>query len=164
MSTYLLITNQTAESYALRRALDGVLDADTAAEFVLLVPATPRELLPAFDAGSARDVARQIAGEIAASLGQAGYDVKWSVVADQTPVVALETELRDHPGAYAGVIFVSPPLERGSWLDHYLRRLTESRELQLVHVVDDAGVPEFLTGRDGSPAPSDRFVPSGAGT
>ena len=162
MPTYLLVTNQTVESQAFRHALDSVIDADGRAEFVLLVPAAPDEFLPAHDAGSARDVARQFAGEIAGSLQKAGYHLKWSVIADQTPVVALETELRDHPGAYAGVIFVSPPTDRGHWLDHYLRCLTESRELSLVHVVDDAGVPEFLTDRIGGRALSGSFLTSGA--
>jgi hypothetical protein len=162
MSTYLLVTNQTAESPAFRHAIDSVIDADNGAEFVLLVPATPDEFLPVHDAGSARDVARQITGQIAQSLERAGYHLKWSVVADQAPVVALETELRDHPGAYAGVIFVSPPSDRGHWLDHYLRCLTESRELLLVHVVDDAGAPEFLTDYIGGASASDRFLTSGA--
>ena len=146
MSTHLVVAHQTAQSHELTQALKHIVEADQQAEFVLLVPATPSEFLVSQQEGSARDVARRVAKEAAASLRSAGFTIKWTVIGDQSPIVALDTEVRDHPEEYAGLVVATFPQGRSRWLDLYLLQAAEALSLPLVHVVDDRGVPSSLSG------------------
>jgi hypothetical protein len=139
MSTYLVVSNHTAESYALTSALQRTQTADPTAEFVLLVPAPPAQRLSLAHESSLRDVSRRLATRAASSLREAGFTIRWTVVADETPLVALETEVRDHPGEYSGLVVATLPEQRSRWHDFYLLRQAESLGLTLDHVVDEAG-------------------------
>ena len=145
MATYLVIAHQTARSYELSRAMREQVEQDPEAEFVLLVPATPPELLSAPSTGSLRDIAREVAAEAADSFRNAGFKVKWTIIGDQSPIVAMDTEVRDHPREYAGIIISTFPRGRSRWLDLQILRSAEAFSLPLVHVVDHTGLPNALT-------------------
>jgi hypothetical protein len=145
MSNYLLVTNLTTVSDELRDALDSILVNDPTAGFVLLVPTAP-PTNPGFEDERARDQTRRVAKAASEGLQQAGYAVTWTLVSDETPVVALATELRDHPRLYAGVVFAAVLPDESGWLDRYLHRLAESLDVTLVHVIDREGVQRTLAG------------------
>ena len=140
MSTYLVVSNHTAESFELTNALRRTRAQDPAADFVLLVPAPPSARLSREHEASLRDVSRRVATQAADSLRDAGFTIRWTVVADASPLVALETEVRDHPGEYAGLVVVTLPEQRSRWQDFYLLQQAASFGLPLDHVVDDEGV------------------------
>jgi len=139
MSTYLVVSNHIAESHELTRALYRTRTADPSADFVLLVPAPPAARLSLAHESSLRDVSRRVATRAASSLRDAGFTIRWTVVTDATPLVALETEVRDHPGEYTGLVVATLPEQRSHWHDYYLLRQAESLGLTLDHVVDEAG-------------------------
>lgn len=137
MSTYLIVSNHNAESCELTSALERTYAADPDADFVLLVPALPTERLAPRHESSPRDVSRRVATRAASSLREAGFTIRWTVVTDAAPLVALETEVRDHPGTYAGLVVVTLPEQRSRWHDFYLFQRAELLGLPLDHVVDD---------------------------
>jgi hypothetical protein len=145
MANYLLVTNLTTVSEELREALDRIHVDDPAAGFVLLVPTAPLAYLGADDE-SARDQTRRAANAASDGLERAGYAVVWTLVSDETPVVALETELRDHPRLYAGVVFAAALPDEARWLDRYLHRLAELLDVTLVHVLDRDAAQRPLAG------------------
>ena len=137
MSTYLVVSHSFEPGSELTRALESVEAEDRYADFVLLAPAHAHAAVATDGAARARDLVRREARDTAAALRRAGFAVKWTVVSDEAPAVALQTELRDHPGLYAGVIVVTPAQDRSRWRDFYLLRATEAFGLRLVHVVED---------------------------
>ena len=76
MARYLIVAHQTACSPELLERVKSLAAADPAAEFTLLVPATPTgHLLHNWEEGEARQLARKRASEAMASLGAAGVPV-----------------------------------------------------------------------------------------
>jgi hypothetical protein len=144
MSTYLVVSHSYEPGSELHRALERTEAEDRYADFVLLAPAAAPGAFVNGGVPRARDFARRNARETAAALRRAGFAVKWTVVSDEAPVVALQTELRDHPGLYAGLIVVTPARERSRWRDFYLLRAAEAFGLPLVHVVEDEVAPVLL--------------------
>jgi hypothetical protein len=141
MSTYLVIAHQTALSYELEKALNEVVQKDAEAEFVLLVPATPAQFLNSPPVGSFRNIARGVAKEASRSLQAAGFKVRWTVIGDQSPLVAMDTEVKDHPEQYAGIIISTFAEGRSRWLDLQIMQAAESLSLTLIHVVEDQVAP-----------------------
>jgi len=137
MSTYLIVSNHTADSYELTSVLRRTHASDPNAEFVLLVPAPPVDRIARGHESSLRDVSRHVATRAASSLREAGFTIRWTVVTDATPLVALETEVRDHPGEYAGLVVATLPEQRSRWHDSYLLQQAESLGLPVAHVVED---------------------------
>ena len=135
MSTYLVIAHQTLGSVEFLDALKNRIRLDDGAQFVLLVPETAREFLATEREGSPREVARAAAAEAAVALGQVGVRVRWTIISDQTPIVALETELADHPETYAGIIISTFPAGMSRWLEDYLIQRAQSMGLPIEHVV-----------------------------
>ncbi len=74
MGRYLLVAHQTADSLELRSRVVELLHEDPAAEFVLLVPATPIGLLQAVggESRTASEVARARAGRARSLLRRRG--------------------------------------------------------------------------------------------
>jgi len=135
MSTYLVIAHQTANSPELLQALAEQSAADSAAEFVLLVPETPKEFLQTEKQGSPREVARWTAKEASDSYVNAGLALRWTIISDQTPVVALETELADHPGNYAALFISTFPAGISRWLEDYLLQRAQGLGLPVRHII-----------------------------
>src|SRR5688572_29686319 len=103
MGKYLVIANQTAESFELEEALLKKAQGDSAAEFTLIVPITVAGFLVAPEDGDDRRVvarARRIGDAAAKSLNNAGVQVSRVIVGDELPLVALEEELFDHSHEY----------------------------------------------------------------
>lgn len=137
MATYLVVSNHTAEGSELTNALQRTRTADPGAEFVLLVPPPPAGLISECHESSLREVSRRVASRAASRLRDAGFSIRWTLITDAAPLVALETEVRDHPGEYAGLVMATLP--RSRWHDFYLLRQAESLGLSLDNVVDELG-------------------------
>ena len=135
MSLYLVIAHQTADSTELREALDRKQRDDSEAEFVLLVPSTPQEHLINVQDGQPRDVARRAAARAAEQLRAGGLKLRWTVVSDEQPAVALETEIQDHPGTYTGVIISTFPRGISQWLESYMLQSADKFGLPVEHIV-----------------------------
>ena len=159
MATYLVIAHQTVLGNELIEAFEDTLARDDQAEFVLLVPATPSAFLTSPPVGNIRDIARGVARQASRSFRDAGFRIKWTIIGDQSPLVAMDTEVRDHPEEYAGIIISTLPEGRSRWLELQLMQAAESLALPLVHVVDDQGMAVLFEpgprGSDGSVLPND---------
>src|SRR4051812_30260852 len=103
MPSYLVIAHQTAQSSQLMQALKEKLQGEPGTDIVLLVPVTPYEDLRRSQTGSLRDIARRAAGDAAVAIKSAGIELRWTVISEYTPAIALAAELSDHPGQYVGV-------------------------------------------------------------
>ena len=95
MASYLLIANQTAESLELLHAAAEIHAHDPEAEFVIVVPATPLNLLQQFEgtAKSARALAAQRAQNTRRNLESLGIRVRSTRIGNWDPYVAIEEEL-----------------------------------------------------------------------
>ena len=135
MSTYLVVAHQTAQSEELTRELLERRKADSASEFVLLVPVTRHEDLRSSQEGSLREIARRAARGAEAALKRNGINLKWSIISDYEPAVAIETEIKDHPEEYAGVILCTFPEGLSSWLKDHILSTLGGVGLPVTHVV-----------------------------
>jgi len=137
MARYLLVAHQTADSPELRSRVGDLLKEDQAAEFVLLVPATPVGLLPAIggEGRTSVEVARWRASRARSLLEQAGARMTAALVGNYNPVVAVEEELRNRN--YDGVIISTLPPGLSRWLRLDLPAQIARRfpRLRIIHVV-----------------------------
>lgn len=137
MARYLLVAHQTAESQELRSRVVDLVQKDPAAEFVLVVPATPVGLLPTIggETRSAVQVARMRAIRAHASLEEAGARVLAARIGSYDPFVAAEEELRS--GHYDAIVISTLPPGLSRWLRQDLPAKVARRfpNLQLVHVI-----------------------------
>ena len=116
MSTNLVVAYQTAQSSELRAVLLEIKRLDPTANFVLLVPATRPEHLLRRTEGDGREAAERVAREAAEALSAAGLNVTRTVVGDESPVVAIEEEVRDARVAYDRIILCTFPVGISHWL------------------------------------------------
>ena len=99
MARILIVAHQTAGSPELLERVKALAAADPAAEFTLLVPATPTgHLLHNWEEGEAKQLARKRAGEAMASLAAAGIPVAAARVGSHSPLEAVGDELQARPG------------------------------------------------------------------
>ena len=139
MSRYLIVAHQTVTSPELLTAVRGIRAQDDAAEFVLLVPATPvRHLL--FRKGDEHDaeVVAQKRGERArAQFARKGLALRDVHVGASDPVDAIDREIAANPG-YTAVVISTLPAEKSRWLRANLPRAVRTRHhLPVHHVVAD---------------------------
>jgi hypothetical protein len=137
MAQYLLVAHQTADSQELRSRVVTLLQEDPAAQFVLLVPATPIALLQSVggEARSAVALARLRARRARSLLEAAGAPVAATRIGSYDPLVAIEDELRT--GHYDAVVVSTLPPGVSRWLRMDLparvaRRFPQHR---VIHVV-----------------------------
>src|SRR5438105_8120845 len=104
MTRYLVLANQTASSPELSDAIGQILQQDTGAEFVLLVPATPVEDLLEWQPDDSETVAKRTGEAARAHLETIGARVVRVEVGDPLPSKAIEKELERQRGAYDGII------------------------------------------------------------
>jgi hypothetical protein len=137
MAQYLLVAHQTADSPELRSQVVTLIHEDPAAEFVLLVPATPVALLQAVggEARSAVGVARQRARRARTLLESAGARVAATRIGSYDPLVAVEDELRS--GHYDAVVVSTLPPGVSRWLRMDLPARVGRRfpKVRVIHVV-----------------------------
>ena len=95
MASYLLVANETAESEDLLHAVSKIHARDPDAAFVIVVPATPLNLLQQFEgtAKSARWLAAQRAQSTRQKLESLGIRVRSTRVGNLDPYIAIEDEL-----------------------------------------------------------------------
>ena len=136
MSRYLVIANQTATGPHLVDELQRICQWDPAAQFVLVVPATPvRHFSFRRDTGErAESVAREHAEKGRARLAEAGIDLLDARVGSEDPLEAVTQELEGE-SPYAGVVISTLPGESSRWLRARLPQEVRSRfDLPVVHV------------------------------
>lgn len=137
MASYLLVANETAESPELLHAISEIHAQDPDAEFVIVVPATPLNLLQQFEgtAKSARGLAAQRAQSTRQRLESLGIRVRSTRVGNWDPNVAIEDELL-HENYEAIVVSTLPPgLSRWLRMDLPSRVVRRHPSIRLVHVV-----------------------------
>jgi hypothetical protein len=136
MARYLILANQTAASPELTSAVQEIIEKETNAEFVLLVPATPVEDLLDWQDGDNETVAKRTAQAVKEHLEKVGAKVTRTEVADPSPVKAIENELERHQEKYAAIVISTLPLQRSRWvaLDQP-RRIERRFKVPVRHVV-----------------------------
>ena len=137
MASYLLVANETAESEDLLHAVSKIHARDPDAAFVIVVPATPLNLLQQFEgtAKSARWLAAQRAQSTRQKLESLGIRVRSTRVGNWDPYLAIEDELL-HEEYEAIVVSTLPPgLSRWLRMDLPSRVVRRHPHLRLVHVI-----------------------------
>ncbi len=136
MARYLVVAHQTASSPELVERVQALVCSDPAAEFVLLVPATPIQHLPGWVQGEATEVARSRADDAKARLEDSGARIVRTCVVDASPLRAIDEELRENPADYAAIIICTLPIGISRWLRMDLPHRAERKfSLPIVHVV-----------------------------
>ena len=137
VASYLLIANQTAESPELLHATAEIHAHDPDAEFVIVVPATPLNLLQQFEgtAKSARGLAAQRAQNTRRHLESLGIRVRSTRIGNWDPYVAIEEELVNEK--YDAIVLSTLPPGVSRWLRMDLPSRVARRHpgIRLVHVV-----------------------------
>jgi hypothetical protein len=142
MARILIVAYQTAGSPELLERVRALAAADPAAEFTLLVPATPTgHLLHNWEEGEAKQLARRRAGEAMASLAAAGIPVAAARVGSHSPLEAVGDELQARPG-YERIVLSTFPPGISRWLKGNLPAILERRfRLPVDHVIAQARTP-----------------------
>jgi hypothetical protein len=129
----LVVANKTAESPELLEALRKRAE-EGAAEFTLLVPATPTGIAWAADMHAGGDEAEQHRLAFVDELRAEGLDVKEAKVGDPDPLAALQDECNFHE--YDELIVSTLPLHISKWLRVDLpRKAKAATGLPVTHVV-----------------------------
>jgi hypothetical protein len=141
MGTYVVIANQTTDSPELAESLQETAKRDRDAEFVLLVPSTPIQDLVRPTDHDSQTAAEQAATQALYKLNDAGIRFWRIAVCDSSPLVALEKELRNHPGRlYSGLIISTLPIEQSHWQQSNLpARIAKTFGLPITHIVGWGG-------------------------
>ena len=126
MSRYLIVAHETAMNPDLIERVKALAADDRAAQFVLLVPATPvKYLLRRTTATDAETLARKRAEEAKRAFAKAGLQVETRIGA-ASPLDAIADEVREHPG-YDGFVISTLPDEHSRWLRMDLPRKVEQQ-------------------------------------
>lgn len=136
MARYLLVAHQTAQSSQLLAAAEELTRDDPAAEFVLLVPATPVGNLLASEQGDADEIARRRAGSARAWLQDAGLRMVDAKVGDPDPAQAIDDELQGGQ-PIAAIVLSTLPQGVSQWLrtDVVSRVRRQFPSIRIEHVV-----------------------------
>ena len=137
MASYLLVANETAQSKELLDAVAEINAHDTDAEFVIVIPATPLNLLQQFEGKvkTARGLAAQRAQSTRRHLESLGIRVRSTRIGSWDPYVAIEEELAT--AKYEAIVLSTLPPGISRWLKMDLPSRVARRhpEISLVHVV-----------------------------
>ena len=138
MASYLVVANQTALGPELRQALFERTALDAAAEFVLVVPATPVETLVSMEEGHARQIAARRAGHALTGLTEAGLPIVGAFVGAPSLFEAIEEAFST--GKYSGIILCTFPEGASRWLRPGLvESLERAFKVQVTHVTSIHG-------------------------
>ena len=142
MARYLIVAHQTACSPELLARVKELAAGDQAAEFTLLVPATPSgHLLHNWEEGEARQLARRRAEDATRRLAEAGIPVAAARVGSHSPLEAVGDELQARPG-YDRIVLSTFPPGVSRWLKGNLPAILERRfRLPVEHVTSQARTP-----------------------
>jgi hypothetical protein len=136
MALYLIVAHQTAASPELVERVRALADRDPEARFALLVPATPHaHLLQTWDETEVREIARRQARAAMDALAAVGVELVSARIGDPAPLLAIDDELREHPG-YTGIVLSTFPPGVSRWLRGDLpSRLRRRLTIPVEHVV-----------------------------
>jgi hypothetical protein len=136
MARYLIVAYQTAGSPELLERVQALAAEDPAAEFTLLVPATPTgHLLHNWEEGEAHQLAERRGLQAAERLVAAGVNVCATRVGSYSPQEAVGDELREHPD-YQRIVLSTFPPGISRWLKGNLpAQLSRRFRLPVDHVV-----------------------------
>jgi hypothetical protein len=142
MARYLIVAHQTAGSPELLERVKELAAADPAAEFTLLVPATPTDhLLHNWEEGEARQLARRRAEEATRRLAEGGVKLAAARIGAHSPLEAVGDELLARPG-YDRIVLSTFPPGISRWLRGNLPAVLARRHrLPVDHVVAQAPAP-----------------------
>lgn len=146
MAKYLVVAHETVTNPMLLEEIKKVEEADQAAEFTLLVPATPvRHLLFGHSSEQkAEAVARELAENARKVYEKNHLNLVDARVGSESPDVAIDQEVTAHPG-YAGFVISTHTKEKSRWLALDLPALVQSKYgLPVVHV---EAPPDFFAGQ-----------------
>ena len=145
MSRYLVVAHETVTNPKLLEEVKAVRRRDDQAEFVLLVPATPvRHLL--FRRGGheeAEAAARRLVEKARAMFSKEGVELMDARVGPESPVEAIDEEVRARPD-YAGFVISTLPTEKSRWLRMDLPRTVASKYGRPVYHVQ--ALPDWSPG------------------
>lgn len=132
VARYLIVADQTVTSPDLVARASQLARAEPDSTFALLLPA----LLPSHIRGGPFDaVTRGRAEQAQRLLAAAGIDVTRTAVGDAAPLLAIEDELSEHPGAYDTIVLCTLPEGVSRWLRMNVHgEATERFSLPLIHV------------------------------
>ncbi len=151
VASYLVVANETADSPDLHHAVAEIHKHDPDAEFVIVIPATPLNLLQQLEGSvkSARGLAAQRAQSTRQYLEGLGLSVRSTRVGNWDPYMAIEEELANEK--YEAIVLSTLPPGVSRWLRMDLPSRVARRhpEIRLVHVVSRSA-----TGRSGSESPN----------
>ena len=142
MAKYLIVAHQTVTNPYLLDKLQQRRGADPAAEFTLLVPATPIHHLLFFKGShtQAESVARELADKAQQRFREESLPVTETRVGADNPLDAIDAELTAHPD-YAGIVISTLTEEHSRWLLLDLPQHVEATyNLPIHHVV---GLPDL---------------------
>jgi hypothetical protein len=151
VASYLVVANETADSPELHHAVAEIQKLDPDAEFVVVIPATPLNLLQQFEgtAKSARGLAAQRAQSTRRHLESLGVRVRSTRVGSWDPYMAIEEELANEK--YEAIVLSTLPPGVSRWLRMDLPSRVARRhpEVRLVHIVSRSA-----TSRSASESPN----------
>jgi hypothetical protein len=135
---YLVVAHRTGDSAELMDRLLALAAADPAAEFVLLVPATPPSYLDEVAEGRVRPasvIAAERASRIRERMLERGLKLASARVGAWDPMQAIEGEL--HAETYSAIVISTLPPGISRWLrmDVPARLARTYPQLEIVHVV-----------------------------
>jgi hypothetical protein len=137
VASYLLVANETAESPELRDAVAEINKQDQEAQFVIVIPATPLNLLQQFEGSvkSARGLAAQRAQSTRRHLESLGIRIRSTRIGNWDPYVAIEEELANDK--YEAIVLSTLPPGVSRWLrmDLPSRVARRHQKIRLIHVV-----------------------------
>jgi hypothetical protein len=116
MAQYLIVAHQTATSPELLDRASELAGEDPLASFTILVPATPVVHLLTWEEGETNEIAGQRAKEAASLFESRGLKVAETKVGDDSPLLAIEDELRAQPGKYEAIVLSTLPPGISRWL------------------------------------------------
>ena len=119
MTRYLVVAHQTATSLELLDKVTELAEGDSSASFTVLVPATPVHHLLVWEEGETKSVAGKRA-DMAKTLFESRHlEVVRTAVGDSSPLLAIEDELRAHPGEHDAIVLstLTPGISRWPRLD-----------------------------------------------
>ncbi len=139
MARYLVVAHQTVVSVELVERVSGLASTDPSAEFVLLVPATAVRDLSRWVGGESTVIAQLRAEAARSLLERAGARIVGTRVGDESPLQAIDDELRQHPDYYDALIIATLPPRLSRWLKLDLpRRARRKFGLPVDHVVAES--------------------------
>jgi hypothetical protein len=128
MARYLVVAHETVTNPMLLEQLKKIEGEDAAAEFTLLVPATPvRHLL--FRRGTeqkAAAVASELASKARKAFEKNHVNLLDARVGAESPAEAIDNEVTENPG-YAGFVISTLTQEKSRWLRMDLPDLVQSK-------------------------------------